>query len=129
MTAARSAVQPRQELVIKDWLPDALTNGPRGHWSVYQKKLKAAQTMVWAEAKHQGLKPITGRARVTITLVFGVERRRDRDGLFSRVKGLLDGLVKGGWLVDDSLAWLDLDVRAEVQKGVKETRITLEALD
>lgn len=126
MTAARPAVQ---QLVIKDWLPDALTNGPRGHWSVYQKKLKAAQTMVWAEGKQQGLRPLTGRARVTITLVFGVERRRDRDGLFSRVKGVVDGLVKGGWLVDDSLKWLDLDVRAEVQKGEKRTEIVLEALE
>lgn len=37
-----------QELVIPNWLPDQLANGSHGHWRVRQKKLEAAQVMVWA---------------------------------------------------------------------------------
>ena len=115
-------------VVITDWLPAALTNGSRGHWSTYQKKLKAAQTMVWASAKHADLLgvPPTRRARLTITLMFPVNRRRDTDGLYARVKGCVDGLVYGGWIVDDDIAHLELIVRAAVERGRKATILELE---
>lgn len=38
------------------------------------------------------------------------------------------GVKKGGWISDDSADVLDLIVRAEVQRGVKQTRLVLEAL-
>jgi len=121
-------VTTTQRLVIPDWLPEQLANSSHGHWSTRQKKLQAAQTMVWASAKHANLRPVTGRARVTVVLVFGSKRRRDTDNLYSRTKGVIDGLVKGGWLVDDDTDHLDLQVRAEVRPGVKATEITLEAV-
>lgn len=120
--------QSVQTLVINDWLPEQLANGSHGHWSVRQKKLKAAHIMVWAAAKQEGLQPVVGRARVTIKLVFPVNRRRDADGLHARIKGVLDGLVKGGWLVDDSTDHIELRVTAEVRPGHKGTEITLESL-
>jgi len=124
MTAAVST----QTLIIRDWLPEPLSNGPHGHWSTRQKKLQAAQMMVWASAKHAGLQPVTGRACVTVVLVFGSKRRRDTDNLYARCKGVVDGLVKGGWIVDDDTEHLDLQVHAEVRRGVKATEITLRAL-
>lgn len=115
-------------MVIPDWLPAQLANGPHGHWSQRQKKLKQAQTMVWASAKHADLLgvPPNRRARLTITLVFPVNRRRDTDGLYARVKGCVDGLVYGGWIVDDDLAHLELIVRAVVLPGEKATVLELE---
>ncbi len=115
-----------QRLVIRDWLPAPLTNGPRGHWSAHQKKLRDAQVMVWASAKQDGLQPVEGRARVTFVLVFPNHRRRDLDGLYARVKGCLDGLVKGKWIADDNTQAIELVVRDEVRPGIKQLEITLE---
>lgn len=115
-----------QTLRIDGWLPEQLANGPHGHWSTRQKKLKAAQTMVWASAKHADWKRVEGRARLTIVLVFSNHRRRDADNLHTRVKGCVDGLRE--WLVDDSTDWLELIVRAEVRPGERAVEMTLEAL-
>lgn len=118
-----------QTLTITDWLPDQLANGPHGHWRVRQKKLQAAQTMVWASGKHAGIEPVTGPVRVTVTFVFAQKRRRDTDNLYSRAKGVVDGLVKGGWIEDDNTEVLELHVLSAVSiEKRKSTRITLEPL-
>ncbi len=114
-----------QRCTINDWLPEQLANGPHGHWSVRRKKLQAAQTMAWAACRQAEWKPVAGKALLTVTLVFGVSRRRDTDNLHSRIKGLLDGIVKGGWIKDDSTEWLELRVRSEVQPGRKATVLEL----
>lgn len=116
-----------QRCVIEDWLPDQLANGQHGHWSVKRKKLQAAQTMAWASCKYAGWTPVEGKAQLTVTLVFGINRRRDTDNLHSRVKGLIDGIVKGGWIADDDTEHLDLIVRSEVQPGRKATILELAA--
>ena len=82
--------------------------------------------MVWASATHAQLQPIKGKARLTITLVFDVRRRRDTDNLYARVKGVVDGLVKGGWIEDDSTDLLDLRVRAVTRRGECATELILE---
>ena len=117
-----------QRLTIPNWLPDQMANSSHGHWATKQKELQAAQTMVWASAKQAGFQPVVGRARLTITLVFPVKRRRDQDGLYSRVKGCVDGLVRGGWLPDDNIDVLELVVRAETRKGERATVVELEQL-
>lgn len=130
MTApARRTAARVQTLVLENWLPEQLGNGPHGHWSVRQKKLRVAQGVVVIHGRQRGLEPVVGRARVHINLVFPVKRRRDADGLHSRVKGVLDGLVRGGWLVDDSIDHIDLVVTAEVRAGEMATEITLEAVE
>jgi Holliday junction resolvase RusA-like endonuclease len=117
-----------QRLTIVGWLPEPLANGQHGHWSTRQKKLEAAQQRTWISARYWDWKPIVGRARVTVTLVFPQNRRRDTDNLYARVKGVVDGLVKGGWIVDDSTEWLELIVRAEVRPGQKAMELFLEPL-
>jgi Holliday junction resolvase RusA-like endonuclease len=116
-----------QVCTIRGWLPEQFANGAHGHWSIRARKLKVAQATTWAAAKQAGWKRVNGKARLTITLVFGNHRRRDADNLHSRVKGCVDGLKE--WIVDDSIEWLDLQVRAEVVRGVKETRLELQADD
>ena len=116
------------KLVITDWLPGPLSNGQHGHWSTRQKKLQNAQTMVWASAKYARLTPVADRARLTITLVFPNRRRRDTDNLYARVKGCVDGLVRGGWIVDDDTEHLDLQVQAVVEHGHTRTELLLESI-
>jgi Holliday junction resolvase RusA-like endonuclease len=115
-----------QGFVMAGWLPAPLTNGSRGHWSTYQRKLKAAQLRTWVVAKEAGITPLAGRAKVTITLTFPVQRRRDTDNLYARCKGVVDGLVKGGWLTDDDTEHLELVVRGVVCSGYTSTMIELE---
>ena len=58
------------------------------------------------------------------------------------MRSLIDGLVWGadhtgarfgssriGWFADDSTEWLDLEVRAVVEPGVKEVRVSLEPVN
>jgi Holliday junction resolvase RusA-like endonuclease len=115
-----------QELVIPDWLPEQLANGQHGHWATRQKRLRKAQHAVWVAARLAGWQPISTRAKLTIVLVFPNQRRRDVDNLYARAKGLVDGVRLGGWVIDDDTAHLDLEVRAEVVPGTRETRIRLE---
>lgn len=123
--AATPAVQ---SLEIEGWLPAPNANVHADNWRKREKRLKAAQVMGWATAKQAEWVPVQGRAKLTVTLVFGVQRRRDTDNNYSRAKGLVDGLVKGGWLRDDSSEVLELVVKAEVSRAWTGTRMTLEAL-
>jgi len=135
-----------QSVAIEGWLPDPIANGQHGHWSRHQAKLRIAQATVWAAAMQAGWRFVPGRVRLTITLVFRQQRRRDTDNLYARVKGCVDGLkshtvttalgiklpvpvTRLGWFSDDSIDVLELVVKAEVSKEWTGTRITLEAID
>jgi len=117
-----------QTLVIPAWLPEQVANGPHGHWSTRQKKLGNAQLVTWSAAKNARWIPVTGRAKLTVTFIFPVRRRRDIDNLYARAKGVVDGVKRGGWIVDDSSEWLDLSVLAEVEPGLRATVLKLEPL-
>lgn len=137
--------QAAQVLTINDWLPEQLANGPHSHWSVRQRKLNAAQVMVWSAARMANWQPVTGKARLTITFVFPQRRARDVDNLYSRAKGCIDGLkthtlsagrgkaraqvMRPGWIVDDSIEYLELRVLAEVRPGVKCVEMMLEGIE
>lgn len=115
-------------LILYDWVPEPLANVHGDHWSKREQKLRRAREIVWAHAQQSRLMPVHGPARVTITLVFPVKRRRDPDNLHSRVKGILDGLVRGKWIDDDSLDTIDLVVRASVDPGQMRTVIDIESV-
>ena len=114
-----------QSLVIPNFLPAQLANGPHEHWATKQSKKREASSMVRMAAMLAKWTPVPGRVRLDITFVFPQKRRRDYDNLVARTKGLLDGL-KGRWFEDDDLEHLDLHVTAIVEPKVKETRITLQ---
>lgn len=126
-TIATAAAQAtgKQTLVIKDWVPAPLANGSHGHWSQRQKKIKAAKTMAWACARYAGWAFVPGRVRLTIVYVFPVNRKRDTDNLYTRSKGLVDGL-KGDFFTDDDTEHLELVVLAVVLPKTTETRLMLE---
>jgi hypothetical protein len=118
-----SAVSDVQTCTIEHWLPEQIANGPKGSWRKQAAKLKAAKLMVWASLRQEGWHPVDGRASLEITLVFPANRRRDRDNLYARVKGCIDGCHE--WIRDDSTEWLDLFVAAKVEKGRTATILRL----
>lgn len=118
-----------QTLTITDWVPQQISNGPvAASWRKTAKAKKAAKIMAWACAKQAGWAFVPGRVRLTVTYTFPVKRARDRDNLYSRTIGLVNGL-KGEFFTDDSIQHLDLVVADPlVEKGVKSTRIELEPI-
>jgi Holliday junction resolvase RusA-like endonuclease len=115
----------KQTLVIRGWHPPNTANGSQTNRYTRQKNKKAAETVVWASAKHAGWKRVEGRARLTVTLVYARTYRMDTDNLYARCKPICDGLKE--FIVDDSRQWLDLRVDVAVRPGAeKATELTLE---
>lgn len=129
-------VTTAQSLTIHDWHPATSANRSHDHWRKTQKAHHADRDIAWSCAMQAEWQPVAGRVLLTIVLVYPRLYRMDADNLAAKCKGLIDGLKSDyrnnhgrlGWFADDSTEWLDLVVRAEVQKGVKQTRITLEPI-
>lgn len=115
-----------QQLVIERWLPEAISNGSHGHWSVKRAKLREAQDMAYASAREAGWQRIDGKVHLAIHYVFPDRRRRDLDNLVARSKGVIDGL-KEHFFEDDSMDVLTLEVSAAVEPKRKALVVTLEA--
>lgn len=132
----------RQELTIRDWHPATSANA-RGNWRVIHQRHRADMEMASVCARQAGWRFVPGKVLLTVVLVYPQRYRTDADNLHARVKGLVDGLKtivskKGpymewtrqpGFFTDDDTDHLELVVKAEVQRGVKETRIVLEPLE
>lgn len=118
-----------QTVTIPDWHPAWNPNGTgnRSHWAVLGKRKKADEMMTWASAKQAGWQPVNGKAKLTIFFVYPRRYRIDADNLYSRCKGMIDAIVRGGWIKDDSTEWLDLTVTSAVEPGVRAIRLQLEA--
>lgn len=91
----------KQLFIIK--APDQWINAnDRVHWSK-----KATRTRAWREAAHWHAKAAREgqfpRAHVEVTLYFADKnRRRDAGNYAPTIKAVIDGLVAGGVLADDS---------------------------
>lgn len=116
-----------QTATIEGWLPSATVNARR-HWAAVAKANRTEHATVWGTLKFAQWEPVKGLARLTIVFVFGTQRRRDTDNLYARAKSTVDAVRKGGWIEDDHTGILELRVQAEVVKGCKATRLTLEAI-
>lgn len=105
-----------QEATITGWLPPNVANGSvsGAHWSRIRKIHDEGRDNAFWTVKAAQWKRVSGKAHLTITLVFPTARRRDIDNLTARCKGIIDGLVKIGVLADDDSAHLALTVQAEV---------------
>jgi hypothetical protein len=146
MAPTATAVPPIQRLTIRCWHPTTNPNGSnsKGHWSTIRRRHDVDRDMAWASARQAGWVFVPGKVRLTITFVYPRKYRIDADNLAARCKGLIDGLNSAartqkiggtmvrtlgpGFFTDDSTEWLDLHVDATVERGVKETRLTLESL-
>lgn len=103
----------------------------RWHWAKQRREVKQ-----WASAAGYlfyvlGVKEATGPRRVSITS-YRRQRFHDDANLVGGCKGLIDGLVRAGLLVDDSRQWAtftyaqDLASASPLGKGVPCTLIEIE---
>jgi Holliday junction resolvase RusA-like endonuclease len=99
----------------------ALSPNGRAHHMARHRAVKQVQQRVWAEAKMQHLPEMhDGLVVIRPTWTFPITRRRDGDNLTAILKGAIDALVKGGWLLDDSSEHVRLEPPVIcVTKGVR----------
>jgi len=120
------------ELVLPGFVPDSrlsLNGRHRTHRYVVAKLRGEARAILGdallvADVQDNRLE-FFDRAVVTFTFVYPVRRRRDPDGLAGLSKPLLDELVQWNILEDDDSEHVELSVRAIVESGVTETRISI----
>lgn len=83
----------------------------RWHWSKQRAEVKRWATLF--RDGSQGLRPPTGKRHVSITS-YRRQRCRDMANLVGGCKGLIDGLVRAGVLLDDSIALMEATYAQEV---------------
>jgi hypothetical protein len=139
-----------QRCTITDWHPTMNPNGGTPHRMVQHKRHEIDSGTAWSTAKHAGWTFVPGKVRLTITLVYAVNRLPDKDNAYARCKGVVDGLKLHpspwlkpraefapdeflnrpiGFFTDDKPELCELVVEAIVQKGKKETRLVLEVVE
>lgn len=98
--------RPGHLLTRSGWLRVLTPNG-RAHWRQKAKCMRKDKEAVYVAVRSLGGSsrdsPALTHAHVKVTFYVTVAARRDADNLLSSLKGVLDGLVDAGVLVDDSL--------------------------
>ena len=113
--------QWRAVVAIVGWLPATINALLRMHWAKRQLVLNGDKEMVARHVQLFRVRKAAGRRRVSVA--FSSPRTpADPD---ARLKGLLDGLVLSGAIVDDSPAYLVLGDVVN-GRGEKQTIIRLE---
>ena len=110
---------------IEGWHPVNVANA-RMHWATKHRATKAEKGLAFWAAREAGWRPVKGKARLAITLVFPKGPLPDQDNCVARCKALIDG-IKHIYIRDDSPEWLDLVVMARVEPGRKATELELSA--
>lgn len=85
----------------------------RWHWAAQRREVQHWCLLAGLQFTAQGLAKATGRRRVAITS-YRRQRFRDEANLVGGCKGLIDGLVRAGLLVDDSSTWAAFAYRQEL---------------
>lgn len=113
-----------QVLVIPNYLPPSLNALLRVHWAQRRRLKQECKDLVAAYAKMDGMKPATGKRKVSLQLTLtGRKQAFDADNIW---KAVLDALVTAGLLVDDSPKWCETGEVAQARGSCCETRIVLE---
>ena len=82
-----------------------LHSNARAHWTVEQEvKKKDHDRIGQAVLEARSPRPCWKHANVTVTLYVRTNNRRDDDGTYGTIKGVLDGLVHSRIIADDSKA-------------------------
>jgi len=98
------------------------TAGRLNVWDYRANKKKWTEAVMWAirAAKARPERPYS-RAVVTITYFFPTAARHDADNYAG--KYLLDGLTRGGVIVDDDLKHISTTIRGEIDRERPRTEI------
>jgi hypothetical protein len=109
---------------IFDRIPLTLNKLLRTHWAGKKRDLESWKTWVLGVAGNKT--GVEGKVRVGI-VVYRV-RLQDPDNATGSVKPLVDALNRLGWMVDDSVKWLELGVVEVVARDTR-TEVCWEPLD
>lgn len=101
---------------------DNAFKGRQNHWE-YRNLKKEWLELVMALCRPRPKKPIE-KATVTLTYYFKDRRRRDPDNYSG--KFILDGLVQGGIIKDDSFSNINLVLRGNHDPENPRTEITVQ---
>jgi len=112
--------------VVLKTVPRTANRLLRCHWGTRARENKRLRNHLVATAGHARFGDTVGKQRVRIT----VHRRRlqDPDNAVASVKGLVDGLVRLGWLRDDSAEWCELEVKEVKAATKRDERTVIEVL-
>ena len=97
----------KQRAEVKAWASDAYVYAHRrggGQWEVFDGVKR------WRKASWVGF----GKRRIVVT-AYRARLCDDYANLVGGCKGLIDGLVKAGLLVDDSMEWMAAEYRQELR--------------
>lgn len=78
----------------------------RSHWSKGSKLKREYTDDVHWQLKIQHIKPVQGKAVLTITF-YEKDNRRDADNIYGGLKYLLDGMVQAGIVKDDTRQYVE----------------------
>ena len=109
----------------------SLSPNGRVHWAQKHLARTAVHQRVWLEAFIQQLPKMRGLVVIRPTFTYPIERRRDIDNACTGVlKHAIDALVRGAWLVDDSLEYVRLEPPVVcVKPGVRSLVLEFETSD
>lgn len=132
MTAVDSRARV-QTLVLPDFPQPAVArvlspNGGRAHWATAKRAKDAVQLLVAETALKDGLERMHGFVVMQPIWTFPTHGRHDPDNLGTGVlKAVLDALVRGRWLEDDSTKHVRLmPPEVRVVKGVRALELRFE---
>ena len=98
----------------------------RTHWAARGRDLESWKFHILGEAGSRN--KLAKRSRVRLRIVVYRGRRQDPDNAVGSVKPLVDALNRMGWMVDDTLEWLKLEVVELIDRKNQRTEVHWEAL-
>ncbi len=112
---------------VFDRVPVTLNQLLRDHWAKRGRDLESWKYHVLSVAgkRHK----LSKRSRVQLKITIYRARLQDPDNAVGSVKPLVDALSRIGWLVDDTLEWLALDVEERIDTKEQRTEVYWEPLD
>jgi len=115
---------------VKTWVfdrvPLTLNRYLRDHWAARKRDLESWKWHVLGAAGNRSR--LAKRTRVLLKITVYRARLQDPDNAVGSVKPLVDALTRLGWMVDDSVEWLTLEVNERVDRKAQRTEVYWEAL-
>ena len=140
MSTRETSSQTGDRLWTFDRVPLTLNQLLRTHWAARGRDLESWKWHIlgsagkrdnqllrahWADGNRDKL---AKHRRVRLEITVYRARLQDPDNAVGSVKPLVDALNHLGWLVDDTLEWLDLEVKEIVDRKNQRTEVNWEAL-
>jgi hypothetical protein len=108
------------------WVPPSNNEIQRMHWTDQRRLVQTSAAWILCAVPKPEVREFR-RVRVRITM--HRKRALDPDNAHGAVKPLLDAMVRLGFLADDAVRWLELDVPPVViERGAPWTEIEMERL-